>query len=229
MHSDRSVAVGVFEHASQAQQAATALAAAGTSQSQIGLLAPGETEAGPIDELLASKGVPEGERRFYAGEVDSGHALLVVDAAQNYSAVRELILEHGGYDVQSHGAELARAEGAGVPGGTGARPIDVTGRWEDVSSRYEMLWQQHYGTTDATWDQMQPVYRYAWYISNEPRLRGRPWSEVEQGVRQDWESSQGQGSMAWAEVEGPIRDVWEDVAAEAATFAEGGRDRNIPA
>jgi len=33
--------------------------------------------------------------------------------------------------------------------------------------------------------------------------------------------------MAWDDVAGPIRDVWEDVAAEAATFAEGGRERNI--
>ena len=68
--------------------------------------------------------------------------------------------------------------------------------------------------------------RSTWDVANEPQLRGRTWSEAEQGVRREWESSI--GLMAWDDVAGPIRDVWEDVAAEGATFAEGGRARNIP-
>lgn len=233
--SGRLVAVGVFEGAPQAQRAAQALAACGTDEDQIGLVDPGDlggqgagaaNGATDLDGWLTDKGVPEGETRFYAQEVRSGRALLVVDATQDYDAVRDLILQHGGYDVQSRGAELARAEGAGVPGGTGARPVDVTGRWEDVASRYEMLWQQHYGTSDAEWEDMQPIYRYAWDVANRPDLRGRSWSEAEPQVRQEWEASQ--ASTDWDGVSGPIRDVWEDVAAEAATFAEGGLDRNIP-
>jgi hypothetical protein len=89
-----------------------------------------------------------------------------------------------------------------------------------------MLWQQHYGTTDATWEQMAPVYRHAWQLANEPRYRGRPWTEVEAAVQSDWQSAG--RAPDWAAVAGPIRDVWEDVAEEAAQGAEGGQDRRIP-
>jgi hypothetical protein len=179
-----------------------------------------------VARVLVEMGVPEGEARFYANEAAAGRTLVVVDADGQYDAVRDLVLSNGGYDVQSRGAELARPTGAGVRGGSGPAPIDLTRNWDDVASRYEMLWQQHYGTTDATWDQMAPVYRFAWQVANDPRYRGRPWSEAEAAVRQEWESAAGRAS--WSDVAGPIRDVWEDVADEATTGAEGGADRRIP-
>ena len=234
----RSVAVGVFAHASWAQQAAQALRALGTGEREIALFAPDEARAAPagtiagvdgptdVETTLGMMGVSGGELRFYSEQARSGQALLVVVAATpNYGAIRDVILQHGGHDVQSRGAELVRAAGAGVPGGTGPRPIDVTGRWEDVASRYEMLWQQHYGTSDTTWDAIAPTYRFAWHLANEPRLRGRPWAEAEPSVRAEWQRTHPADS--WNNVAGPIRDVWEDVAAEAGSVAEGGRDRNV--
>jgi hypothetical protein len=179
-----------------------------------------------VARVLVEMGVPEGEARFYASEAAAGRTLLVVDADSQYDAVRDVVLRNGGYDVQSRGAALARPSGAGVQGGSGAAPIDLTRNWDDVASRYEMLWGQHYGTSDATWDQVAPVYRFAWQMANDPRYRGRPWSEAEAAVRQEWESAAGQAS--WSDVAGPIRDVWEDVADEATTGAEGGADRRIP-
>jgi hypothetical protein len=91
-----------------------------------------------------------------------------------------------------------------------------------------MQFGQHYGATDATWEQMEPVYRYGWQVANDGRYRGRPWSEVEAAVRSAWESSALAGSRPWSEAAGPLQDVWEDVAEEAATGAEGGADRRIP-
>src|SRR5438270_285422 len=135
-----------------------------------------------------------------------------------------------------------RARATGAPGGSGAAPIDLTQKWEDVVSRYEMLWQQHYGTSDATWEQMAPVYRFAWRTANAPHYRGRPWAEVETTVRHEWESlalgsdsaaSQTRASAAgrapqsrredagtasarppWSDVAGPIRGVREDVGGD---------------
>src|SRR5438045_9618774 len=104
--------------------------------------------------------------------------MLVVNADGRSDAVRQLVLQHGGYDVQSRGGDFIRGGGGGVPGGTGSRPVDVTMRWQDVGSRYEMLWQQHYGTTDATFHHLEPVYRFAWQLANDSRYRGRPWAEV---------------------------------------------------
>jgi hypothetical protein len=251
----RSVVVGLFEREPQARQAVQGVRGLGLDERQVGILVPGQgSEDAPpgassdvsgvlaiaavgddVARVLVEMGVPEGEARFYATEAGAGRTLVVVDADGQYGAVRDLVLRNGGYDVQSRGAELARPAGAGVPGGSGAAPIDLTTNWDDVASRYEMLWQQHYGTSDATWEQMAPVYRFAWQAANAPRYRGRPWTEIEAAVRQDWETTARDGGGAssalpapWSEVAGPIRDVWEDVADEATTGAEGGADRRIP-
>src|SRR5579864_8007766 len=128
-------------------------------------------------------GVPQGEARFYAEAAAEGHTLVVVNADGRAEEVRKLVLDHGGFDVQSRGAEFIRGNGAGVSSGARPRPVDVTDNWVDFRSRYQMLWQQHYGTTDATWEQMEPLYQYAWQLANDARSRGRPWSQVESSVR----------------------------------------------
>src|SRR5205823_1971894 len=125
--SARSVVVGVFTHPSQAERAAQALRARGIRENEINLFAPDAAKASPsetstdgladVDMVLRTMGLSEGELRFYSGEVASGHALLIVAPTQHDAAVRDLILQHSGYDVQSRGAELVRPAGAGVPGG----------------------------------------------------------------------------------------------------------------
>jgi hypothetical protein len=243
--------VGLFAAASDAQQAIAAVRGLGFDDQHFGMLAPGQhlnlsqrapgqlshmlaraasapdvSGAHALENMLIDLGVPDGEARFYASEVHDGRTLVVVDADGRFDEVRRLVLEHGGYDVQWRGAELIRGDG-GIPGGVGPRPIDVTANWPDFASRYEMLWEQHYGTTDATWEQMQPVYRYAWQLANSPEYRGRPWSEVASVVGRSWQTSELSQSFSWSSVAGPIRDVWEDVAEEAAMGAEGGADRRI--
>jgi hypothetical protein len=171
-------------------------------------------------------GVPEGEARFYAHEVQAGRWLVAAAPGQaSYAQARDLLLRHGGRDVQSEGQQLARGGDFpdGMPSGA-ALATDVTDRWEDVRSRYEMLFEQHYGTSETTWPRAEPLYRYAWQMANAPDRRGRPWSEVEASLRRDWEA-QGR-EPGWAEAAGPMRDVWEDVAAESTT-AEGGAERRI--
>lgn len=242
------VVVGLFEQEAQARQAADALRQLNVADQQLGILAPGQplstsatptrdvsgllglaasvADSGDVSNVLISMGLPAGEARFYAEETRAGRTLLVVAADGDAESARDLVLQHGGYDVRSRGREMARAEGAGTRGGVGARPIDETGRWEDVRSRYEMLWQQHYGTTDQTWRLMEPIYRYAWDAANDPRQRGRPWSEAEPVLQRDWES-QTLRPLSWSDASGPIRDVWEDVAEEATRGIEGGADRRI--
>jgi len=225
----RSVAVGLFEAAAQAQEAAQALSGVGISDRSVGLLRPGATSSRDLHEMLVEKGVPEGEARFYTQESDAGQTVLIVEAADNYAAARNVLLHHGARDVQSQGAELVRGDGVDDLDSqrTVPRPIDVTDRWDDVVSRYEMLWQQHYGTTDATWENMAPVYEWAWRAANHSRRRGQTWSDdVEAELPREWEGQP--GVSAWSDVRGPIRDVWEDVAHEASLSAEGGGDRRIP-
>jgi hypothetical protein len=217
----RRAVVGLFEDEAQAQAAVEALRSNDISEQHVGMLSP-SVGAGDVQAQLVSMDVPDGESRYYAEQVRAGHTLLIVDADGDYQHTRELLQRYGAADVQSRGAELTQADDAGTPVGTGPRPIDVTGRWEDVISRYEMLFQQHYGTSDTTWQQMAPVYRWAWGAANDPRYRGQPFSKVEANLKESWS-----GPQQWDLVKGPIQDVWTDVADEAATGAEGGQDRRI--
>lgn len=239
-------AVALFDQSSQARQALQALRGLGLAEQQVGFLAPrvdanqpGSPDAdvsgllavaagaGDLTSVLTSLGLPEGEARYYADAVAEGRALVIADAGDRGDDTRTALLGHGGYDVEARGADLARPTGAGISGGTGARPSDLTGDWDDVASRYEMLWQQHYGTSDQTWAGAQPVYRWAWSMANDPDLRGRPWSEVAALLERRW-ADRADSAVAWSAVQGPVRDVWEDVAAEAAQGFEGGQDRRIP-
>ena len=222
----RSAAMALFQREAAARQAVDELHARGIRNGDIRVMGPSSAETAQIRPLLRGLAVPEGESRFYGSEMEENQrTLVVVDAGEEYASAREVLLRHGGYDVQSRGGALAAASDAGVPGGTGPQPIDLTSRWEDVRSRYEMLWQQHYGTSDIAWDQAEPVSRFAWEMANDARWRGRPWSEAEEGVRRAWESS---SRSAWSDVREQMHDVWEDVAEEAATGSEGGADRRIP-
>ena len=246
----KSVVLGLFDREPRAREAVAAVRRLGLAEERVGVLVPGRrpsVSGSPSDDtsgllaqaasaadtseltnVLLAMGVPDGEARFYASEARDGRTLVVVDADGHADEVRKLVLDHGGYDVQSRGRDLIRGGVSASSRRGGPLPLDVTTNWPDFSSRYEMLWQQHYGTSDSTWEQMEPIYRYAWQLANDPRFRGRPWSEVDVSVEHEWSESGFPRSLPWAEAAGPVRDVWEDVAQEAATGAEGGADRRIP-
>ncbi len=205
-----SVVVGLFETEPKARAAAEAVQAMGFERGAFDVLPPADrpspsqntvrtefltqaassAEPSDVESVLASLGVPEGEARFYAEESREGRTLLVVRANGRADEVRRLVQERGGSDVQSRGRDLIRGQTRAVRGGTGARPVDITDDWVDVRSRYQMLWQQHYGTTDATWEQTEPLYRRAFQLANDPRYRARPWSEVESALKRDWTSAE---------------------------------------
>lgn len=179
--------------------------------------------------VLTSLGIAEVQARFYEREVQAGRALLIVRGGPHFDQARALARHLGGHDVETRGADLARGErqsgdrvGAASPV---APPREVTTRWEDVRPRYETLFGQRYGATNATWDQYEPYYQVGWKMANHPDLRGRPWAEVAPAARRAWESRM--PGARWEDVEGAIGDVFADVADEAATGAEGGEDRRV--
>jgi hypothetical protein len=219
---ERAVAVGVFDRDAQAQQAVKAVRGLGLGERQVSALRSGD---GDLRSMLLTLGVPEGEVRFYADEAERGCSLVVVEAAGRYDEVRGLLQSLGAYDVQARGAELVRGDesnGTDTSGrGRSTPPRDLTTRWEDVRSRYEMLFGQHYGTR-GSWEQSEPLYRIAWGLANTPEYRGRTWDEVEPNLRQMWETER--RSPPWEDAAGPLRDVFEDVADEARMGLEGGAD-----
>lgn len=140
----------------------------------------------------------------------------------------EIVRHEDDRDVERLGADLARgsprehdAERAG--GGTGPAPR-ITLRWEDVSPRYATLFRQRYGAGDATWEQYEPAYLFAWQMANDPHYRGRPWSDVQDAVRSAWGSRAG---LPWDAVSGGMGDVWQDVADDARSGLEGGEENSV--
>ena len=177
---------------------------------------------------LSALGVEAASARYYQREYRAGRSILAVRAHGRADEAREIVRRQGGRDVESLGGGLARgdasehdAERAG--GGTGPAPR-VTLRWEDVSPRYATLFGQRYGAGDATWEQYEPAYRFAWQMANDPRYRGRPWSAVRDAVREAWGSGDG---LPWDAVEGAMGDVWEDVADDARSGLEGGEQTSV--
>ncbi len=231
---DSLIVVAVFDGQAAAEAAVQALRGRGFDDAHAELvsnsaspealqrLGPGTGEAGDLEAMLVGLGVPAGQARFYDRAVREGGSLVAVAAGGQASAARDILQAHGGRDVESQGADLVRPPET-ADAGTGSAPADVSTRWEDVASRYEMLWGQHYGAEDGEWSDYEPIYRYTWQVANQPAYRGRAWDAVEPSLRQAWEA-QAPGA-SWDRVAGPMQDVWQDVAEEAQTSAEGGAAR----
>jgi hypothetical protein len=214
------VLVTAFNSTQQAEQAMADLRRQHLGDPQLVGAAAAPAD-GEMVQVLVAQGVPEGQARWYAAESEAGKAIVLLLANGQADAARAVLLRHGGYDVGSRGGALS---GGSAPVAEQAEaappPIDVTHHWEDVWTRYEMLFDQRYGAGDVTWDQYEPAYRWAWQMATSPAYSGRAWDEVQPTVQRAWAESH--PSLRWDDVAEGMGDVWDDVAEEAGTLAEGG-------
>lgn len=235
-----SAAVGVFADQGRAEHAVQALARAGFGRGTVdfvyadrtsaegGLLGPAIASGQSLATALVQLGVAEAPARFYADEFEQGRSLVVVRAGAEGRRVREILENEGAYDVQKRGGALAR--GPSEAGGAGAvmpapQSSELTERFQDVASRYEMLFGQRFGATDRTWEQLRPVYARGWQMAMDPRFTGRRWDDVAPTIRAEWQRDD--SGVDWVLAVDALRDVWEDVADEAATGREGGEQRRV--
>lgn len=183
----------------------------------------------PIGEALARLGIPDGAARYYLEAVDDGAEVLLVRARASNTEIRERLRAAGAVDVPLLGRDLVRGEGtaAGRPHArtVDGQPPDVTRRWEDVRSRYEMLWAQRFGATGGSWEEDEPAYRYAWQVANDPDIRGAAWEQVRERIRGS--SDPRRPDMPTERLQTIAQDVWEDVADESREPI-GGRARSTP-
>ncbi len=70
-------------------------------------------------------------------------------------------------------------------------------------------WTSNYANAGGTYDQYAPAYRYGSSMARSEMYRGRPWNEVEEPLRTDWES-RNPGS-AWENMKSAIRHGWERI------------------
>ena len=79
--------------------------------------------------------------------------------------------------------------------------------WTEVMPTYRSRWEQsHRG---GSWQEAEPAYRYAYEMSNNPRYRGRSYTEIENDLRNDWQN-RGEPT-AWDKVSTNVREAWNDV------------------
>ncbi|HEV2126764.1 MAG TPA: YsnF/AvaK domain-containing protein [Chloroflexota bacterium] len=76
--------------------------------------------------------------------------------------------------------------------------------WEDAQPRYKSTCEQRH---PGRWKEHEPYYRYGWELRNRPEYQDRPWTDVEQGARRDWETRYPQ--TRWDEAREHVRYGWE--------------------
>ncbi|MBV9359135.1 MAG: YsnF/AvaK domain-containing protein, partial [Chloroflexi bacterium] len=103
--------------------------------------------------------------------------------------------------VRREEAHIER-EGDVTVGGAGS-----ASDWEQAMPAHRTRWQQRSGTTGARWEEVEPGYRYGWQLQNEPRYRGRAWSDVEPEAQRDWTAAH--PTTPWAQVRESVREAWE--------------------
>ena len=91
-----------------------------------------------------------------------------------------------------------------------------TGRWEELALEYRALWEDQKPVIGVTWADVEPGYRYAVEMGDDPRYQGRPWADVaphlEAGLP-GWAASHGyqvrEGESLWERLRDSIRHLWE--------------------
>jgi uncharacterized protein (TIGR02271 family) len=93
--------------------------------------------------------------------------------------------------------------------------------WNDVSTGYHQRWQGSYGRTGGRWEDFEPGYRYGYEMRNDPRYRGRHFSEAEPDLRNsytDWSRRSGYNydDSAWDRMRMGIEEAFDDTGGEIA-------------
>lgn len=116
---------------------------------------------------------------------------------------------------------LAGAVVGGLAGHGIAEMIDPT-----VEEAY---WRDNYrtrpyATSDATFDDYSPAYRYGW--ESYPRYRGNTFDSVEGDLSRDWDRVRGNSSLTWDRARYATRDAWDRVSDTVERATPGDSDRD---
>jgi len=80
---------------------------------------------------------------------------------------------------------------------------------ENYRDDFRRDWESRYATSGGTYESYEPAYNYGYQSANDPRWKGRRWSEVENDLRADYERRNPNG--AWERMKDSVRYGWEKV------------------
>jgi uncharacterized protein (TIGR02271 family) len=229
---------------------------AGILAATLGGAAAGAAAGGMLG-ALTGLGVPEDEAEYYEGEFKSGRTLLTVKADGRAQEATSILRRFGAYDIDSRGATTGTttpvgttAAGTGTPAttrdmGTGA-PVRsdraatpqvgtsgsaTTGRsWNDVSPSYRQDFERRSASSGQRWEDQEPYYRYSHEMRQDPRFRGRRFTEAEPELRtgyREWARRQGYqaNESGWDRFRSTGAEFWDrdDDRTDVQQRTEGGQ------
>ncbi len=77
---------------------------------------------------------------------------------------------------------------------------------KDYQNRYSSM-------SDADYTAYGPAYEYGYRMANDPRYKGRNWSDVENSIEKDYSTSNSGGT--WSKVSGAVRHGWDKVTGKS--------------
>lgn len=118
-----------------------------------------------------------------------------------------------GAAVGAPGGPIGMAIGAlagGVIGAGAGEAMAVRAGIEDYRAHFQRDYTgAAYYRPGQAWEDYQPAYEFAYDQFEE--YRGRPWAEVEPGLREEWEIERADRPerAEWAEARAAVADGWE--------------------
>jgi uncharacterized protein (TIGR02271 family) len=85
--------------------------------------------------------------------------------------------------------------------------VDIEQLAPEDDAYFRGHWTSNYAGEGGNYDDYAPAYRYGTSMAGSELYRGRPWEEIEPGLRTDWEA-RNPGS-AWEKMKAAIRHGWE--------------------
>jgi len=86
----------------------------------------------------------------------------------------------------------------------------MTGDTTDDESHYRTHWSNTYASSDTSYDDYAPAYRYGAQMRNDARYRNSDWSKVEDALHADWDARYGtDGVTTWDKVKAAVRHGWD--------------------
>lgn len=88
--------------------------------------------------------------------------------------------------------------------------VDIEPLAPDDDADFRGHWSSNFARDGGSYDDFAPAYRYGASVAGSELYRGRPWEEIEPGLRTDWEA-RNPGST-WDRMKAAIRHGWERIS-----------------
>ncbi|NHZ61405.1 DUF2382 domain-containing protein [Massilia genomosp. 1] len=85
--------------------------------------------------------------------------------------------------------------------------VDIERLAPDDDAYFRGHWTSNFAREGGSYDDYAPAYRYGTSMAGSALYRGRPWEEIEPGLRSDWEARH--PGSTWEKMKAAIRHGWE--------------------